>query len=87
MRQLTSDDLTVALPGIISIISGLGYKNKNKKAYHRGLPSADQDHQAELRQAEKPSTQSSLVRVVGMPGLSFRQQTLTIARTRLQPEP
>ena len=34
MRPLTSDDLTVALPGIIS---GLGYKNKNKKAYMRAL--------------------------------------------------
>ena len=34
MRPLTSEDLTVALPGIIS---GLGYKNNNNKAYQRGL--------------------------------------------------
>lgn len=34
MRRPTSDDFTVASPGIIS---GLGYKNKNKKAYERGL--------------------------------------------------
>ena len=33
----------------------------------RRLPSADQDHQAELRQAGEPSAQSGFVRVVGIP--------------------
>ena len=41
----------------------------------RGLPSANQDHQAELRQARVPSTKSGFVHVVEIPVVMYKATT------------